>query len=148
MQHLGYLRLPAPEYGTRGGSPRAGGPAEITDRQEQSAEAPDRDDQEVSPVERVGAAGHVGVEEGEEEVADREDVGEVDDPARQLVVGDEDAGEEVERQQQEVDDRGGGVLGRDRGGEGDAEAGEGGGADREDEQDLREPVPGGGGAVD
>ena len=63
-------------------------------------------------------------------MADREDVGEVDDPARQLVVGDEDAGEEVERQQQEVDDRGGRVLGRDRRGQGDAEAAEGGGADR------------------
>ena len=91
------------------------------------------------------AAGHVGVEEGEEEMADREDVGEVDDPARQLVVGDEDAGEEVERQQQEVDDRGGGVLGRDRRGEGDAEAGEGGGADAQDQQDLRDPAPRGSG---
>src|SRR6201985_3710094 len=107
MQHLGDFRLPAPEYGTRGGSPRAGGPAEITGRQEQPAEAPDRDHEEVSPVDRVGAAGHVGVEEGEEEVADREDVGEVDDPARQLVVGDEDAGEEVERQGGEGDGWGG-----------------------------------------
>lgn len=126
----------------QGASPRAGGPAEISDRQEQPAEAPDRDDQEVSPVDRVGAAGHVGVEEGEEEVADREDVGEVDDPARQLVVGDEDAGQEVERQQDEVDDRGGRVLGRDRRGEGDAEGGEGGGADRQYQQDLWDPGPG------
>src|ERR1700753_3122617 len=142
MQHLGYLRLPAPEYGTRGGSPRAGGPAEITDRQEQPAETPDRDDEEGSPVDRVGAAGHVGVEEGEEEVADREDVGEVDDPARQLVVGDEDTGEEIERQQDEVDDRRGGVVGRDRRGQRDAEAGEGGGADGEYQQDLRQSRPG------
>src|ERR1700759_2203265 len=125
MQHLGYLRLPATEYGTHGGSPRAGGPAEIADGQEQPAEGPDRDDEEVPPVDRVGAAGHVGVEEGEEEVADREDVGEVDDPARQLVVGDEDAAEEVERQQQEVHDRGGGVLGRDRRGEGGGQGREG-----------------------
>src|ERR1700742_3936512 len=102
MQHLGDLRLAAREYGTRRGSPRAGGPAEVADGQEQPTEAPDRNDQEVSPVERVGTAGHVGVEEGEEEVADREDVGEVDDPARQLVVGDEDAGEEVERQEGEI----------------------------------------------
>src|SRR6201999_830950 len=142
MQHLGDLRLPATEYGTHGASPRAGGPAEITDRQGEAAEAPDRDDQEVSPVDRVGAAGDVGVEEGEEEVADREDVGEVDDPARQLVVGDEDAGEEVERQEQEVDDRGGGLLGRDRRGERDAEGGEGGGAGRQHEQGLGGPAPG------
>src|SRR6201999_3834903 len=142
MQHLGYLKLPAPEYGTHGASPRAGGPAEVADGQEQPAEAPDRDDEEVPPVDRMGAAGDVGVEEGEEEVADREDVGEVDDPARQLVVGDEDAGEEVERQQDEVDDRGGRVLGRDRRGERDAEGGEGGGAGRQHEQGLGGPAPG------
>src|ERR1700742_2094285 len=121
MQHLGDLRLPATEYGTHGASPRAGGPAEITDRQGEAAEAPDRDDEEVSPVDRVGAAGHVGVEEGEEEVADREDVGEVDDPARQLVVGDEGGGEEVARQQDEVAAWGGRVVCRDRRGERDAE---------------------------
>src|ERR1700744_2431399 len=148
MQHLGYLRLPAPEYGTHGASPRAGGPAEVADGQEQPAEAPDRDDQEVPPVDRVGAAGHVGVEEGEEEVADREDVGEGDDAARELVVGDEDAAEEVERQEDEVDDRGGGVLGRDRRGERDAQGGEGGGADRQHQQDLRDPSPGEADAVD
>ena len=68
-----------------------------------------------SPQASAGAAaGHVGVEEGLEEVADREEVGEVEDPAGELVVGDEDAGEEVERQQQRVDDRRGGVLGGDQ----------------------------------
>jgi hypothetical protein len=71
-------------------------------------------------------------------VADREDVGEGDDAARELVFGDEDAGEEVERQQQGVDDRRGGVLRGDRGGKGDAEAAEGGGADDEGEEDLRQ----------
>src|ERR1700753_3345237 len=98
MQHLGYLRLPASEYGTHGASPRAGGPAEVADGQEQPAEAPDRDDEEVPPVDRVGAAGDVGVEEGEEEMADREDVGEVDDDARQLVGGGEHPGEGGEKE--------------------------------------------------
>ena len=41
----------------------------------------------------------------------------LEDPAGELVFGDEDAGEEVERQQQGVDDRRGGVLGGDRRGE-------------------------------
>src|ERR1700744_2464130 len=142
MQHLGYLRLSARQYGTPRDLTRAGGPAEVADGPEEPADPPDRDDEEVPPVDRVGAAGHVGVEEGEEEVADGEDVGEVDDPARQLVVGDEDAGEEVERQEDEVDDRGGGVLGRDRRGEGDAEGGEGGGAAHQPQEGGRDPGPG------
>src|ERR1700742_3206860 len=102
MQHLGDLRLPAKRYGTLAASSRTGGPAEVADREEEAADPPDRHHQQMVPVQCVGAAGHVGVEEGEEEVADREDVGEVDDSARQLVVGDKDAGEEVEGQEGEI----------------------------------------------
>src|ERR1700744_6179187 len=98
MQHLGDLRLPAKRYGTLAASSRTGGPAEVADREEEAAAPPDRHHQQVVPVQRVGAAGHVGVEEGEEEVADREDVGEMDDPARQLGVGEEAAGEEEDGQ--------------------------------------------------
>src|SRR3954464_9834906 len=124
------------------GSAGSGGPAEEADREEEAGYAPEGDDGEVVPGDGGAAGGDVGVEEGVEEVADREEVGEGDDAVGELVFGDEDAGEEVERQQHRVDDRGGGVLGGDRGGEGDAEAAEGGGADDEGEQDRRQPVPG------
>ena len=67
--------------------------------EQQADDAPGRDDREVAPLDPESAPGRdVGVEERLEEVADREGVGEVDDAVGQLVVGDEDAGEEVERQ--------------------------------------------------
>ena len=69
-------------------------------------------------------------------------------PARELVFGDEDAGEEVERQEQGVDDRGGGVLGGDRRGQRDAEAAERGGAEDQRHQDRRQPLQGIGTAVE
>src|SRR3954470_4458288 len=117
-------------------------PAEEADREEEAGYAPEGDDGEVVPGDGGAAGGDVGVEEGVEEVADREEVGEGDDAVGELVFGDEDAGEEVERQQHRVDDRGGGVLGGNRGGEGDAEAAEGGGADDEGEEDRRQAFPG------
>ena len=60
---------------------RCGRPAEEADREEEAGDAPDRDDRQVAPADLGAAAdGDVGVEEGLEEVADREEVGEVDAP--------------------------------------------------------------------
>src|SRR5689334_24259187 len=116
-------------------SAAARGPAEVADREQQAGDAPERDDCQVSPLQAAAAAWVIDVEEGLEEVTNRKEVGEVDDPTGQLIVGDEDPGEEVERQQQRVDDRCRGVLRRDRGGQGDAEAAEGGGSDQQREDD-------------
>ena len=116
VQHRagGYTRRGAGKS-VRPGSAAARGPAEEADREQQAGDAPDRRRPPGCPTRAPEPPpGHVGGEEGLEEVPDREVVGEVDDAARDLVVGDEDAGEEVERQQQRVDDRRGGVLRGDR----------------------------------
>src|SRR5215475_2291749 len=85
------------------GSAAARCPAEKADREKEAGDSPGRDDRQVAPLQcRPRAPGVIDVEEGLEEVADREEVGEMDDAAGQLIVGDEDAGEEVERQQQGV----------------------------------------------
>ena len=120
----------------------ARGPAEVSDRQQQPRHPPEGDDREVVPGDRRAPDRDVGIEERVEEVADRKQVGELDDTARQLVFGDEHPGEEVERQQQSVDDRRRGVLRGDRRGQRDSEAAERGGADHQRQQDRRQPVPG------
>ena len=128
VQHRGREAIRATagrSAGRRDGSAAARRPAEEADREQSPGDAPDRDHREVVPGDSRAAGRHVGVEERVEEMADREDVGEVDDAVRQLVFGDEDAGEEVERQQQRVDDRRGGLLRGDRRGQRDAEAAEG-----------------------
>ncbi len=82
----------------------------------------------------------VGVEEGGGEVADGEDVGDIDQPVRQGRDGDEHAGDEIERQHHALGDGLSGVLVADDGGRGEAEAAEGRGADDNGEGE------GGGGA--
>src|ERR1044072_965311 len=116
------LRLTRIAWSMQRSSAPARSPAEETDREEETDHAPDRDHHEVIPGDGGAVAGNVGVEESLEEWSDREVIGEVDDPGGQLIIGNEDTGEEVERQQQGVDDRCGCVLRGDRGGEGNAEA--------------------------
>src|SRR4029078_2061169 len=101
-----YAGAPQLSSGHLDGSAAGWRPAEEADREEKPGDAPERDDGEVVPGDGAGRPrGDVGVEEGVEEMAGWEEVGEGEDAVRYLVFGDEDAREEVEREEQDVDDR-------------------------------------------
>src|SRR3954467_5930126 len=118
------------------------GPLEGTYRDEEPRDAPRRHHGEIDPLESGAARpAHPGGEEGLEEVANGEDVRDVEDPAGNLALGDEDAGEEVEREDRDVRDRRRRALGGNEAGEREAEAAEGGGADRKGDEYCRHAIP-------
>ena len=105
-------------------------PAEPADGDDQSCCAPGGEDGEVAPAQpgprclRV-----VGGQQGGGEGLDREDLANVGEPGGQLRGGNENAGDEAERQDDGLDDGLGGVNTADNAGHGEAQAAEGGRAD-------------------
>src|SRR5262245_2123771 len=100
-------------------------PAKEPECDEQPEDAPGGDDGQMAELEpRAGRVRVPGGEHGLEEVADREDVGEGEDAVRDLVLGDEDTGQEVERQHGRVGDGRRRLSGRDQRRQRESETGE------------------------
>src|SRR6516165_4658238 len=105
-------------------------PAECPQGDEQAGGAPCGHDQQVQPGEaEPGGVRVVGDEQRVGQVPDREDLADVGEPVRQDRDRDEYPGDEVEREQERLGDRLGGVLVANHRGERVAQAAEGGGAD-------------------
>src|SRR5215831_14875415 len=118
----------------------AGLPAEESHRQHQPGHAPGGDHQDVGPVE--GGAEEAGLHPVGE-VLDREDPGDPEDPVRGVVAErDEDPGQEQQRQDDRVDDRGRGVGVRDHRRGREPERAERRRADHEHDQEPQQREPG------
>src|SRR5262245_14995195 len=93
---------------------RAGLPPEPPHRHREPEQAPCRNHRQVAELRARRRGG--GIEprqEGVEEVANREHIGEAEDAARDLALGNEDAGEEVEGKDDDIGDRGRRLARRD-----------------------------------
>src|SRR5207248_9767338 len=89
-------------------------PGEAPKRHRQARDGPDREYQQVVRRDPGAFGGRVeGLEQGAVEVADGKYVGDIAKRARELRARYEDARDEVQRQDDRLDDRLGGVLGAD-----------------------------------
>jgi acyl-CoA synthetase (AMP-forming)/AMP-acid ligase II len=128
----------------RGSPGRSAGtrrPAEEADREQQPGRAPSGHNEDVRPAERRpeerGLHPH-------HEVPHREDAGDPQDPRGGVVAErDEDPGQELQRQDDRVDDRGRGVGVRDDRGEREPERAERGAAHQQGDGELQQRDPGG-----